>query len=434
MGELISEDYRGLNADLHARHRDYGARGFLWRDRVATILAEEAPRSILDYGCGKGSLKAALWPGFNVHEYDPAIPGKDAEPAPAELVVCTDVLEHIEPDRLEAVLEHLQKVTKAKLLFSICTVPAQKTLRDGRNTHLSLHDAVWWKVALDRWFALDEGCATTPTHFSGTARPKVYQIEAFNTLPAIAEDERIEHVRQNVRKTKKRLAVTFAHDQRATLVCFGPSLKRTWSEVVAEQALGHHVISVSGAHAFLVDRGIIPYAHVDCDPRPHKTALMGRPHAGVAYWPASCVHPSYLDRLVGFDVSLWHLWNGDASAPVLDEVEPGAWALAGGGSAGLRALALLYALGYRWIDIHGMDCSQGETTHAAPHSGKPQATIDLRCGDRWFKTTGALASYAQQFFDFKRRLPDVTCRLHGDGLLQHICRISAASERDSNGQ
>ena len=41
---------------------------------------------------------------FEIKEYDPAIPGKDSLPEPADIVVCSDVLEHIEPNYLLNVL------------------------------------------------------------------------------------------------------------------------------------------------------------------------------------------------------------------------------------------------------------------------------------------------------------------------------------------
>lgn len=106
---------------------------------------------ILDYGCGKGTLGAAL--GFAIQEYDPAVAGKDTAPAPADIVVCTDVLEHIEPDRLEAVLDDLQRLTRRVLYVHVATVPAHKTLSDGRNAHLIVEPWSWWRERMNkRWW------------------------------------------------------------------------------------------------------------------------------------------------------------------------------------------------------------------------------------------------------------------------------------------
>ncbi len=77
--------------------------------------------------------KGLLAKGIDVvtSEYDPAVAGKDLPPEPADLVVCTDVLEHIEPDCLDDVLSDLARLTKKVLLVNISTRPAVKVLADG---------------------------------------------------------------------------------------------------------------------------------------------------------------------------------------------------------------------------------------------------------------------------------------------------------------
>ena len=155
---LISDEYRALNAQMHQERADYGSFGHQWAQHVAALamdLMEEtgSPPTILDYGCGKSTLKGAL-PEFDVREYDPAIPGKDAKPEPADIVVCTDVLEHIEPDALGYVLLHLQNRTERLLFFSIATQSAQKTLADGRNAHLIVQPAGFWVTTLANHFVI----------------------------------------------------------------------------------------------------------------------------------------------------------------------------------------------------------------------------------------------------------------------------------------
>jgi 2-polyprenyl-3-methyl-5-hydroxy-6-metoxy-1,4-benzoquinol methylase len=106
--------------------------------------------SVLDYGCGKGMLAREL--PFPIYEYDPAVPGKDGLPRAADIVTCTDVLEHIEPDHLQAVVMHLASVTKKVLYAVIHTGPAQKTLADGRNAHLIQQGEPFWRAALAPFF------------------------------------------------------------------------------------------------------------------------------------------------------------------------------------------------------------------------------------------------------------------------------------------
>lgn len=150
---LISDDYRVLNAKLHALGK-FGRHGDKWARKVRAIVAEHHVASVLDYGCGQGALARAL--DFPVAEYDPAIPGKDADPAPAELVVCTDVLEHIEPDLLDNVLDHLRALTLRYLFAVVATRPAVKFLEDGRNAHLIIQPDNWWRPAIEARFTVIE--------------------------------------------------------------------------------------------------------------------------------------------------------------------------------------------------------------------------------------------------------------------------------------
>jgi hypothetical protein len=120
---------------------------------VVLAMAEKiASKSVLDYGCGKGYLAKAL--PFPIWEYDPAFPDKAASPRPADLVVCADVLEHIEPERLGFVLGDLKRVTRRVGYFVVNTGPARKVLPDGRNTHLIQRGATWWKKQLRRFFTV----------------------------------------------------------------------------------------------------------------------------------------------------------------------------------------------------------------------------------------------------------------------------------------
>lgn len=142
----ISEEYRNLNAELHKSNELYGTSGKKYANQVHALAMSMQTQDILDYGCGKSTLAANL--PFKIKQYDPAIKKYSALPEPADMVVCTDVLEHIEPEMLGDVLEHLKSLVKRKGFFIIATRPAQKTLSDGRNAHLIVEDARWWLNAL----------------------------------------------------------------------------------------------------------------------------------------------------------------------------------------------------------------------------------------------------------------------------------------------
>ncbi len=154
---LITPAYRALNAALHASNPTYGTSGGKWAKKVDRLARQYEASSVLDYAAGKGTLGTALrdltpHPFYVFFEYDPAIEGKEAPPAPADFVVCGDVLEHIEPDCLYAVLDDLRTLARKAILLIVATQPAMKTLADGRNAHLIVEPPEWWfpKLAL-RW-------------------------------------------------------------------------------------------------------------------------------------------------------------------------------------------------------------------------------------------------------------------------------------------
>ena len=140
---LISEEYRSLNRELHERRADYGTTAPKYSGQVAEMASVLGATSILDYGCGKGLLGAAL-SHLLIAEYDPAIPGKDEPPEPADLVVSIDVMEHIEPDHLDDVLDDLQRLAIKGVFVTVATYLAAKTLADGRNAHLIVEGPEFW--------------------------------------------------------------------------------------------------------------------------------------------------------------------------------------------------------------------------------------------------------------------------------------------------
>ncbi len=146
--ELISYPYLQTQKELHAKPEGYGGKGSRWVSTVLSVAEQyKVGHSILDYGCGRGSLGDAIFlaTGTRCREYDPAVAGKDHQPAFADLVSCTDVLEHIEPEKLPLVLEHLRSLARKAVFVVICTRPSNKTLSDGRNAHLIVEGDDWWR-------------------------------------------------------------------------------------------------------------------------------------------------------------------------------------------------------------------------------------------------------------------------------------------------
>ena len=208
--------------------------------------------------------------------------------------------------------------------------------------------------------------------------------------------------------------------RRASIACYGPSLADTW------QKLRRPIITVSGAHDYLVERGIVPDYHVDCDPRPHKPEMLRKPQKATIYLMASVCHPRFWEALQGRSVRLGHLINGDDLETVECVAENhlvGIKSMIGGGSpVGMRALNVAAARGYRKFNIHGMDCSFTENRHAGAHTGSQQVETLVKAGDRTFKTTKQMLQAAIEMEHFLQQ-QDAEVRFYGDGLMQETAKI-----------
>lgn len=144
---LASAHYREQLKQLHA-HGGWGGHGASHAAEVLAFAKELKAGTVLDYGCGQATLQKALHPRLKVQNYDPGIRQYAALPKPEDLVVATDVLEHIEPEALDTVLTHISLLAGKGAFLVISCQPARERLPDGRNAHLSVHPAEWWETRM----------------------------------------------------------------------------------------------------------------------------------------------------------------------------------------------------------------------------------------------------------------------------------------------
>ncbi len=113
-------------------------------------------KTILDYGCGQSRLVDWLAKLNDAipYRYDPAIPAFSTIPvSTADLVINTDVLEHILEDHIDETIEKIKSISK-NVFFNICTVKAVAHLPNGENAHCTVRPESWWESKLKRHFDL----------------------------------------------------------------------------------------------------------------------------------------------------------------------------------------------------------------------------------------------------------------------------------------
>jgi SAM-dependent methyltransferase len=144
---MISDSYKKILVDIH-ESSPFGKRRKMPRysEKYIRLLK---PKSILDFGCGKGKLLDTLtemFPDIEVTGYDPGNKKYDIslDNIFVDLLMSSDVLEHIEPEHLDKTLEYLS--TKSKYIYHLIALsPAKLILPDGRNAHLIQESPDWWR-------------------------------------------------------------------------------------------------------------------------------------------------------------------------------------------------------------------------------------------------------------------------------------------------
>jgi len=166
---LFTDEYAALQRELHAGG-NYGVTGSQYTPSIFHAICQLAKRhgaiSVLDYGSAAGNTFAALqqqyWlpPGVVFHYYDPFIPEHSQTPEVVDLVICADVMEHVEPQCTRAVLDHIARITRRLVFFSIALTPAGKVMSDGRNAHINLRSQEFWLREIQRRFVISEAQAS----------------------------------------------------------------------------------------------------------------------------------------------------------------------------------------------------------------------------------------------------------------------------------
>lgn len=237
------------------------------------------------------------------------------------------------------------------------------------------------------------------------------QIQAIRTMIHKADND---NILANLAKTPNRLEQNQEiREEEVAVVGYGTSLTKTW-----ELLKGHRcIISTSGAHDFLIERGIIPTWHIDCDPRAHKARFTSKPHSDVTYLIASSAHPSIVDQLL---TNKLKLWNMEVRPHV--KVAEHEWELRTYGDVGQMAIAIAKVLGFRKVALYGMDYSFGQDEQHAGVHGREDKTIDqyFAVDGKYFKSNMEFIKNLMFFEILLDENPDLEITITGNGLLSHF--------------
>ena len=214
------------------------------------------------------------------------------------------------------------------------------------------------------------------------------------------------------------------HDGTVVLVGSGPSVADHVEAIRAAQQAGGYVVAIKDAHDWLLAHEIVPQAAVAIDPQAERAQVFHTPHPTVQYYLASQVHPAMLDHLAGYQVSLWHAYvRKDQAIPT-----PGTPLISGGTTTGLRAITLLYSMGFRTFELYGYDsCLQDGRLRMNGDRPRPgDDTInEIVVAGQAFLCNPSMTAQASEFQNLFWSMPDITISSHGHGLITAILEARA---------
>ena len=149
--KLFSQDYLELLRRTVTEQPEWGSSAHHHAELVRS-LADECT-DILDYGCGDGSLARSL-DDLVIYNYDP-VRAPDGRRS-ADMVVCIDVMEHVEPAYITNVIDDITSLARKKALFVISLRAAHYRLSDGSNAHCTVREpSVWLNLIQKRFSAVE---------------------------------------------------------------------------------------------------------------------------------------------------------------------------------------------------------------------------------------------------------------------------------------
>lgn len=241
---------------------------------------------------------------------------------------------------------------------------------------------------------------------------------------AIEGDERLARIESNAKRFRSLPRVNRLpdNDLKIAICGYGPSLQETFREIQGCD----RVMTTSGAHDFLMARGVCPDYHVELDPREHK--IIRKPCEGTTYLIAAHCHPKMFAALRKSRVEMYYAFTSDDKDRQWEQfirLERGDGGMFNGRSnVGMLAMSLARLRGYRNFELHGMDCCyRGGKVWAGPHSGKKHDIVTIRCDGREYETSALMLTGTDDFFRTLLVMPNTTFTIHGDGLLAARLKI-----------
>jgi hypothetical protein len=239
--------------------------------------------------------------------------------------------------------------------------------------------------------------------------------------------ELVANLRRNTARKLPQCRPYAAQDRTAILLAGGPSLN-SYAAEIRSRADACPVICTNGTYNWCLERGITPRALVVVDARQTNVKFVAAVVPSCKYLFASQVHPDLFDAVPADQTWIWHSDGTPAMNAVIDAAYGGdAWhPVVGGCTVTLRAMSLLRMLGWRRLEVYGMDSCLMWGEHHAYNQEENDAGVEVvvTVGDQQFHCHDWMVRQAEDFEVQKARFKDMRLTIHGHGLIAAMHRCS----------
>lgn len=180
--------------------------------QIHACVLDLKPATVLEYGCGQSELYRLFENAVSKWvRYDPAIEAISRIPVESvDMVINTDVLEHIPQSDLRDVLGHIRSYSD-KAFFSIATRPAREWLPNGENAHCTVMTENEWLGVIKEYFPqahivhARQGYSCLILTWQSSAASLIHQIELLKHKAETADMPFLRRARRRLRKMRRAL-------------------------------------------------------------------------------------------------------------------------------------------------------------------------------------------------------------------------------------
>ena len=333
--------------------------------RGAMRIARKVPILALDFSDKAMDAEVRKIEGIEFRRHDLRDPVGDH----AKYGFCTDVLEHIAPEDVDTVLRNIFDAADNVFLAISTAKDHFGNVLVGEPLHLTVESPYWWHDKLTAlgvnvgWSAYlhDQDCAVF--YCRGGENVEFYidanDVRAQGSLN-IEQEQHIANIRANLERGLRELTPHEPQDTTIYLLAGGPSLNDFADQIKEGAVAGIPCVTVNGTYKWAMDHGIKPGAQFVTDGRAFNKRFVSPVIGDCHYFVSSQCDPSVLEATPKEQSWMWHC----ASKVTLDAVQEWlkenddtrtVYPVYGGSTVTVCALVALAMLGYRKIEVFGLD-------------------------------------------------------------------------------